>query len=235
MRETFFLDGVDASSVGIQLQRPIEFSDPVPIVETDEIDGRNGELIYETGAYENRTARAHCFVLQQGVSGALSAANRFLLSNHGYRKLETSDSPETYWMARVENGARIEQRARILAPCEVRFSCKPQRFLKSGDDEIVFDKYGVIYNQYFHTAKPFVTIYGSGAGRAYIGGKVVDIIDMDGWLYLDSETMNVYNENGNQNRNVRVDEFPSLVDGENIIDCEGGVTSVSIKPRWWVL
>ena len=46
MRETFYLDGVDALSAGIELQAPIQFSEPIPIVETDLIDGRNGELVY---------------------------------------------------------------------------------------------------------------------------------------------------------------------------------------------
>ena len=235
MRETFYLDGVDASSVGIQLQRPIEFSEPIPIVETDLIDGRNGELVYETGTYENRIATASCFCLQKDVDGSLRAANRFLLSKHGYRRLETSDEPDAFWMARIANGARTEQRLRTLAPFEIEFSCKPQKFLKDGENEIEFTERGVLYNQYFYEAKPFITVYGFGAGNVYVGGKVVNIKNMNGMLYLDSETMNAYNNNGNQNMNVRINEFPVLKDGENIIDFDGCVTSVIIKPRWWVL
>ncbi len=235
MRDTFYIDGVDAISVGIQLQAPIEFSEPIPIVETDIIDGRNGELIYETGAYENRTASAACFSLQKNVLDAVTSANRFLLAKHGYRRLETSDSPDAFWLARVVNGARIEQRLQTLAPFEVEFSCKPQKFLKIGEMETTFTQRGAIYNQYFYDAKPLVTVYGNGEGTVYIGGNVVNILDMTDILYIDSENMNAYNNNGNQNMNVRINDFPVLKDGENIVDFDGGVTSVSIKPRWWVL
>ena len=47
--ETFYLDGIDARSVGIRLQAQIEFSKAVPVVESKAIPGRNGNLIFETG------------------------------------------------------------------------------------------------------------------------------------------------------------------------------------------
>lgn len=235
MRETFYLDGVDALSAGIELQAPIEFSEPIPIVETDLIDGRNGELIYETGSYENRTATASCFALKENVLTAMNTVNRFLMSKHGYRRLETSDAPDSFWLARVANGARVEQRMRTMSPFEIEFSCKPQRFLKVGEDSISFNAPGSIYNQYFYDAKPFVTIYGIGSGKVYIGGNIIDILSMDGVLYVDSETLNAYNEKGNQNRNVKINNFPVLKDGENLIAFDGNIASVTIKPRWWVL
>jgi phage-related protein len=138
-------------------------------------------------------------------------------------------------MARIENGARIEQRARTLAPFDIEFSCKPQRFLKAGEDSISFNAPGSIYNQYFYDAKPFVTIYGIGSGKVYIGGNIINILNMDGVLYIDSETLNAYNEKGNQNRNVKINNFPVLKDGENLIAFDGNIASVTIKPRWWVL
>ena len=54
LNETFYLDGIDARSAGIQLQAPIEFSEAVPVVEAQTIPGRNGDLIWETGSYENK-------------------------------------------------------------------------------------------------------------------------------------------------------------------------------------
>ena len=239
-KETFFLDNMDAASVGLCLQSPVEFSEPIPVVESDEIDGRNGNLIYETGVYENRTATAKCFALQRNVGNALTAINRFLLSNHGYRRLETSDRPNHFWMARVANGARIEQRMRILAPFEIEFDCKPQCFVKDGEIPMYFASSGVIYNQYFHPAKPLIKLYGSGAGEINVGKYHATILDLGGLsdekpLFLDSETMNAYNVDGNQNMSVNCFDFPILVDGENTINFSGGVTAVEIIPRWWEL
>ena len=79
LNETFYLDGIDAGSVGIRLQTPVVFSKAVPVIETQTIPGRNGNLVFETGSYENRVGSASCFCLQEDVETAISSAGRFLI------------------------------------------------------------------------------------------------------------------------------------------------------------
>lgn len=235
LNETFYLDGIDALSSGIQLQAPIEFSEAVPIVEAQTIPGRNGDLIWETGSYENRSGSASCFCLQKDVEKAVSSAGRFLMGKKGYRRLETSDDPDHYWMARVENSPRIEQRLRMLAPFEIGFDCKPQRFVKSGENAIVLTSNGLLFNQHGQVALPFITLYGQGAGQLAIGDCVVEVKALNGVLYLDSDTQNAYNNNGNQNLNISAPIFPVLGDGEIPVAFSGGIDRVEIIPRWWEL
>jgi phage-related protein len=235
LNETFYLDGIDARSVGIQLQAPIEFSEAVPVVEAQTIPGRNGDLIWETGSYENRGASASCFCLQKDVEKAISSAGRFLMGKKGYRRLETSDDPDHYWMARVENSPQIAMRLRTLAPFDIGFDCKPQRFVKSGEDTIFFSKNGSILNQYGQVALPLIKIYGQGQGSLTVGNTDVIIYYLDGVLYLDSDTQNAYNNVGNQNMYIDAPVFPTLPDGEVRIAFSGDVESVEIIPRWWEL
>lgn len=243
LNETFYIDGVDARSVGIRLQSPMEFSDPVPICEIESIPGRNGDLIFETGAFENRTGSASCYTLDVcgRVDKAIRDANRFLLSKRGYRRLETSDDPDHYWMARVENGARIEQRLRKLSPFELSFDCKPQRFVNSGKNAIRITEPTHIYNPYGFPALPLFVIYGEGSGTVRIscdsGFVDMEILNLDSILFLDSETQNAYNYSGYQNNNINAPEFPALNAGENRIswDWTGNIQEVLITPRWWEL
>ena len=235
LNETFYLDGIDARSAGIQLQAPIEFSEAVPVVEAQTIPGRNGDLIWETGSYENRGGSASCFCLQKDVEKAVSSAGRFLMGKKGYRRLETSDDPDHYWMARVENSPQISMRLRTLAPFEIGFDCNPQRFVKAGENAVVFTANGSLFNQYGQVALPFITLYGQGAGRLTIGDCVVDVKALDGVLYLDSDTQNAYNNSGNQNLNINAPVFPVLGDGEIKVAFSGGIERVEIVPRWWEL
>ena len=235
LNETFYLDGIDARSAGIQLQAPIEFSEAVPVVEAQTIPGRNGDLIWETGSYENRSGSASCFCLQKDVEKAISSAGRFLMGKKGYRRLETSNDPDHYWMARVENSPQIAMRLRTLAPFDIGFDCKPQRFVKAGENVIAFTSNGSLFNQYRQIALPFITLYGRGAGRLTIGDCVVDVKTLNGMLYLDSDTQNAYNNNGNQNMNISAPIFPTLPDGEIEIAFSGGIERVEIIPRWWEL
>ena len=233
LNETFYLDGIDARSAGIQLQAPIEFSEAVPVVEAQTIPGRNGDLIWETGSYENRSGSAPCFCLQKDVENAISFAGRFLMGKKGYRRLETSDDPDHYWMARVENSPQIAMRLRTLSPFEIGFDCKPQRFVKDGENAVVFTANGTIFNQYGQVALPFITMHGQGAGRLTIGDYVVEVKELDGRLCLDSDTQNAYNDIGNQNMNINAPAFPVLGDGEIPIAFSGGIEKIEIIPRWW--
>ena len=235
VNETFYLAGLDARSAGIQLQAPIEFREAVPVVEAQTIPGRNGDLIWETGSNENRSGSASCFCLQKDVEKAISSAGRFLMGKNGYRRLETSDDPDHYWTARVENSPQIAMRLRTLAPFEVGFDCKPQRFVKAGENAVVFTSSGSLFNQYGQIALPFITLYGQGAGRLTIGDCVVEVKALDGTLYLDSDTQNAYNDSVNQNLNINAPVFPVLGDGEIPIAFSGGIERVEIIPRWWEL
>ena len=235
LNETFYLDGIDAASAGIRLQKPIVFSEAVPNIESKKIPGRNGDLIFETGSYKNRSGSASCFCLQEDVETAISSAGRFLMSKKGYRRLETSDDPNHYWMARVENSPQIAMRLRTLAPFEISFDCKPQRFVKSGENSVVFTSNGSISNQYGQIALPLITLYGNGTGTLTIGNCIVEVKSLDGVLYLDSDTQNAYNNNGNQNMNINAPSFPTLPDGETRIAFSGGIERIEIVPRWWEL
>lgn len=233
--ETFYLNGIDAGSVGIRLQAPVVFSKAVPVVKSQTIPGRNGDLIFETGSYENRVGTASCFCLQEDVETAISSAGRFLMGGIGYRRLETSDDPNHYWMARVENSPQIAMRLRTLAPFEISFDCKPQRFVKSGENAVMFTSNGSISNQYGQIALPLITLYGQGKGTLTIGNCVVEVKELDEVLFLDSDTQNAYNNNGNQNMNINAPAFPTLQDGETQIAFSGGIERVEIVPRWWEL
>jgi phage-related protein len=246
LNETFYLDGIDARSAGIRLQAPIEFSEAVPVVEAQTIPGRNGDLIWETGSYENRSGSASCFCLQKDVEKAISSAGRFLMGKKGYRRLETSDDPDHYWMARVENSPQIAMRLRTLAPFNIGFDCKPQRFLKSGDTPIVIENplpitAYTVFNEYGQDCLPFISLYGEAGGVIVMllqneklnGQFFINLVD--GVVHLDCETQNAYNDNGNQNMNITAPVFPVLCPGKNSFNFFGNVDRVEIIPRWWEL
>lgn len=235
LNETFYLDGIDARTVGVRLQKPIEFSEAVPICEVQTIPGRNGDLIWETGSYENRSGLAYCFCLREDVNRYLTASGKFFNSKRGYRKLETSDDFRHFWMARVENSPTIYTKNDVLSSFEICFDCKPQRFLKSGFDAVVVESGSVLYNEYGFDALPFITVYGSGNGTLKVGNSEIEIKSIESVIYIDCDTQNAYNDRGNQNMNINALEFPRLLEGDSVITFSGGIEKVEIIPRWWEL
>jgi phage-related protein len=157
------------------------------------------------------------------------------MSKKGYRRLETSDDPDHFWLARVENSPRIEQRLRTLAPFEIGFDCKPQRFLKSGEQKITMTSSGTILNQYGGTALPLVVVYGQGTGTLTVNDCVVNVKFLDNDIWLDCDTQNAYNNEGNQNAYIDAPTFPTFPSGEIKIAFSGDIDSIDIIPRWWEL
>ena len=251
LNETFYLDGENAKDYGIRLQRPIEFTPAVPIVEKIHVPGRNGDLIFDTGTYENRTGIASCFALSSNVNSEIVKANRFLLSNHGYRKLKCSNDTTHFWKARVSNGAKIENRLNKLNPFEIEFDCMPQRFLVAGETVKSYTSGKVsIQNVYGGVALPLIKIY-KKSGSNSDNSSVVQIgsSSVSGFwekdekyassLTFDCETQNVYSEDLNLSFNDRVkiaNGFPKLDLGTTVIKFNTNyVEKIEVIPRWWDL
>ena len=250
LNETFYLDGENAKDYGIRLQRPIEFTPAVPIVEKIHVPGRNGDLIFDTGTYENRTGIASCFALSSNVNSEIVKANRFLLSNHGYRKLKCSNDTTHFWKARVSNGAKIENRLNKLNPFEIEFDCMPQRFLVAGEAVKSYTSGKVsIPNVYGGVALPLIKIYrvkgskndfaGLKIGSSIIAGLFMKGNSVASSLTFDCETQNIYSEDLNLNFNdivSVVNGFPKFNLGDTVITFNTDeIEKMEVIPRWWDL
>lgn len=234
--DLFWLDGVCCADYGLRLQGPVRFGLPEPRVETVSIPGRNGTLTLAEGAFSNVTGEARCFALQANdVSRALTAIKKWCLLSAGYRRLAVSNEPDCYRLARVSAGPETEIRLGRLAPFSLQFDCQPQRFLCSGEWPLTLSASGAALLNPGFPAKPLITIYGSGAGTFSVGGRVVTIKRLSGFLTLDCALQDAYKGLENRNADISAPEFPLLEPGENTISWTGGVTHVEIIPRWWVL
>lgn len=234
MRDTFYLDGIDAAEKGIYLQRPIEFEGRVPDVTSEHVLGRNGDVVFDTGAYLNMKGRAVCFALDKNVANAITGARSFLQASQTYRRLVTDYDPDHFIMARVANGPAVENRLNKLNPFEIEFDCKPKFFLFSGEQEISISSSGQkLINNHGGAAEPLIVVHGSGTGTITIGGCTIQLLDVTDGMVLDCDAQAAYKGADNLNADVYAPEFPKLYIGENIVAFTGGIISLAITPRWW--
>lgn len=236
-KDLFWLDGACCADYGLVLQRPVTFAAARPKENTVSVPGRNGDLHFWEGAYTNVTGTAKCFALDpMDVSRKLDAITGWVLQNPGYRRLDVSQEPEVYRMARVSIGPANEIRMRRLAPFEITFDCKPQKFLKAGERTVqLAQSGGVLHNPYAFSALPRITVYGTGSGNLQVGSTTVQIKALDGWVTLDSDLQDAYKGTQNKNDTINAPEFPALAPGDNAVSWTGGITRVEIVPRWWTL
>lgn len=238
----FIYDGVDSRTLKIQLQREIVIDGAKPNIEKITIPGRNGTLNYWDGTYENREAVARCFILDSDASGYFAQAQTWMQSPV-YKRLELSNEPDVYMMATIADGGDREILQDVLAPFKIRFDCKPQKYLKTGETALEITNGDTLHNSWFE-AKPLIRINitggGGTSGALKVGSTTVVISGVSSNIMIDCETQNAYSIGlggaiSNANNKIQALNFPTLPTGDTEISWSGDISiaKMEIVPRWW--
>lgn len=232
-------NGISSKDYHIEVEHPPGYGIPERDYEIVHIPGKNGDIVMDNGTYQNIKREYEIAVgshkkympeLARGIS-------EWLYSADSYARLEDSYEPEYYRLAICLDATDIENILFHGGRGKVIFNCKPQRFLKSGDNPIIFSSQsGHLNNPTRFQALPIVTVKGSGAGRINIGEYVVGISEIGGSITINSEIQDAYSGTLNKNNVVSLSRgFPKLSKGVNNISFSGGVTSLEVIPKWWTL
>lgn len=152
-----------------------------------------------------------------------------LMSIKGYMRLEDTFHPDEYRVGMTTGNFSVETSDRVGAAFNMTFSCKPQRFLRSGETKTTLTSSGMIQNPTRFASKPLIRVYGAGSISA--NGKTMTVTASNDFTNLDSDIMDAFK--GAENRNAYVKgDFIELVPGKNNISISG-FSKVEITPRWW--
>lgn len=211
------------------------FDSPVRDVESVSVAGRNGDLLTDNKRYENVDITYQVMIRHNFIQN-YSNFRDYLLSKIGYRRLEDTMHKEFYRMARIKDAIEPDVgRGEHVGTFDLKFDCKPQKFLISGDMAEEYTKNGVIFNSTQFDAKPLIRVYGTG--ELQIGDKTITISKASDYTDLDCDIQDAYKGLDNCNQNVTITgyDFPVLKPGETGIRLGKGITKVEITPRWWTL
>lgn len=200
-----------------------------------QIPGRNGNLTILDGAYDNIPIRYRLYI-SKDIKPRIVAFRNHLNINSGYQRLEDTFSPDEYRMGRFLSMFEVDSSDRKNASFQIEFDCKPQRFLRSGEQTITLTASSSVYNQNLTTAKPLVRVY--GIGTVTIGGIPIRLTANSSYTDIDCETENAYRGSTNLNSYIVLNnkkEFWELPPGNTSVVLGNGITRVEIQPRWWIL
>ena len=235
----FEYKGIRSSDMGIRIESKNVFSGPEFEMDFLPIPGRDGDLISGSGRFPNVQVTYSVFVPAKSISelsAKITAIKAWLYSGlNGYHAL--SDTYDTEFTRRAVFAGKmdIEDELNRIGIFTVSFSCQPYRYAVDGLTEIVLTNGSVINNPYPFVSKPMITFTGIGAGTLTIQSEdsnaTWSFTDTDR-LTIDSEQMLCYSGTESRNDTVSGDGFPLLHPGENTIAFAGGITAVSVLPRW---
>lgn len=199
MRDSFTYNNTNSlSAYNCVIQRRPNYTTPQKVVETFNVRGRSGDLAIDTGAYSNITLEYEVFVPHENRS---EFAN-WLKMQIGYQRLEDTYEPDVFRKAMYVKGLDIENIMAQFGTATLEFDAKPQRYLKDGENAVVFTTSGGTLDNDWEVALPLITITGSGDITFAINNNIVNILGLSSTITLDAETQNCYRGNLNLNNTV---------------------------------
>lgn len=235
MRNFLTFDGVDCRDFGVYISGQGTFSAPARAYELQEIPGRNGALIGYDAHLQNTELTYQAFVYSN-FRESIRGFRNFLLSRVGYKRLIDTYHPDEYRMAcyvgPFEPDVLSDNKAGSF---ELMFTCKPQRYLLSGENVITMTATGAIFNPTLFDAQPLIRVYGNGT--IDIGTGSFLSIDENPYPYIDIDfaMMEAFSGDNNCNEYISLsdNDFPVIPPGSTTLTLSAGITKLEITPRWW--
>jgi predicted phage tail component-like protein len=221
-------DSRDISGLLISELPPI--TKPQTRVKETVIDGVDGSIIEELGyeSYDKTIAVG----LKIGAD-----VDEIIEYFTGNGQITFSNEPNKYYIARIIKNIDYLRLSRYRV-ATVTFRVQPFKY-DNAEPEIynTTSKQELpVVNLGNHTAKPLITIKGTGMVELRVNGTTIcryEFPSGENTVILDSEKQDAYLGNILKNRNM-LGDFPILQKGENVISWSGTVETISIKrySRW---
>lgn len=256
---TMIFNGFSTVDAGVVIQTPPVYEFPSRRSEVIQIQGKNGDIVIDKNSFNNVNREynlASVFRKNDSFIGNVRVLVDWLSSVSGYARLEDSYEPEYFRLATFRAGGQLPNFYDKATAMVVRFECKPQRFLKTGEVGIEFTRsthpdasFHKIENPTKYLALPEINVTGGVVSIELRSGDdynnpdnttILTVIDdtILEKITIDSDIQDVYTASSFLNNKVEVTNgFPKLYPGNNWIKITylSSDTVVTIKPRWWVL
>ena len=224
--------GVSSDTLGLIVERSPDYKIPSRKMTAFEVAGRNGDILYQQDAFQNVIQSYECYIRGgSNLSTAIQGVIAWLIADKGYQRLEDSYTANQFRLAYCNNAAEVVNSLNKFGRCTIEFSCKPQRFLTSGETEVTIVSPHTFSNPTVYDAKPLIYVNTSTDGTIDIDGTEIECAT--GEYYIDCDTQNAYMGNVNMNSYINCSAFPVLASSSVVTLTT--ITTCKITPRWWTL
>lgn len=229
--------GISSDDVGVRIERYPSLNRPSRKYDRYVVPGRNGDIIEMQDAWNNYVQEYNIFAGDRNNGAAPTAfvsVSEWLFKS-GYQILEDTYETDYFRKAIFVGPMDVENVLSQFGRCTIQFECMPQRFLWSGQTTVTKTASGSITNPTAFTARPLITVNGSGSGTITCGSKTLSISSITSGMIIDSENQDAYDAYMTNLNNLISGDFPEIPPGTSTFGITGGITSVVITPNYWTL
>lgn len=187
-------DGVDSSDFGVFISGEGVFDAPARRGEMISIPGRNGSLFMDEGVFENITVEYPAFIgtgYEELFRTKLGDLRSALSSRGNYKRLTDTYHTDEFRLGVFREGLEVDpQHITRAGGFTMKFDCKPQRFLVSGEEPQIFTTNGTITNPTDFESSPIIKV--TGNGTVAIGPYVFVVSGSSTTITIDADLMETY-------------------------------------------
>lgn len=171
-------NGESSRTYGVYITGQAVYNAPNRDVEMVTIPGRSGAFPLDHGRFENIevTYPAGTFAdNEEDFAAAISDFRNALCAAKGYCRLEDEYNPNEYRLAIYKSGLEVEPTAMKAGEFDITFECKPQRYLKTGEDPVTIGASTALTNPTRFESSPEIRV--KGYGTVAFNGYQIEIPD----------------------------------------------------------
>lgn len=223
----FTFKGIDSREMGVIVTAMPETVRAKRRIESITVAGRNGSLHTDEGVYESYDRTMECALIKRARLDEITA---WLF---GSGEMVFSTEPDKVYHVTIANQISIAQMMRIFQKFQVIIDTQPFKYSTNpANDFVELTAPTTIRNSGTVYSEPLITVYGSGDITLTINGADFPLYGVEDSITIDSEMMEVFKGNTNQNGKYGGTEFPRFEVGKNEIGWTGKVSKIKLQPRW---
>ena len=230
--------GVSSTDLGMVVAEAPAFDKPTKRTDVYTVPGRNGSILFQDGSFEDVQRSYSVWIAEDNgnLTDKVSALTSWLFSQSGYTRLEDNFEPDYYRMAYYSGSNDVSNELTQYGSTTLTFTCRPERFLKSGENAIAVSNGDILANPTKFSSKPLIHIEASGTVAVTINGVTITATVTD-YINIDCERMNAYRLEAENYNDKITGAFPVIVPGANAVGIAvtGTLTAVTITPRYFVI
>lgn len=223
----FTFKGIDSRGMGVIVTAMPETVRAERRIESITVAGRNGSLHTDEGVYESYDRTMECALIKRAKLDEITA---WLV---GSGEMIFSTELDKVYRVTIANKISIAQMMRVFQKFQVVMDTQPFKYsVNAAGDALELTAPTTIRNSGTVYSEPIITVYGSGDITLSINGNPYPLRNVQESITIDSEMMEVFKEDTNQNGKYGGAEFPRFEVGKNEISWTGNVSKIKIQPRW---
>lgn len=216
---------------GIIIAKRPSLPSPKRRVSYIDIPGRDSNLRYDEGTYEDITIAVECTVKGNNVLEQLDNIKAWLFSA-GESDLIFSFQNDKRYRAQVVNSIDFKQVFKYTSQFPIIFNCRPFKYAVQNNIFTISQSGTSIINPGTLESDPVISVYGSGKITLKVNEAVIDLNDIVGKIILNSVIQDAYNDAGDNLNSKMNGEFIYLGIGSSKFEWTGTVSKIEVLPNW---